>query len=187
MKKSTKIIIAVVSVLVVAAIVFAVLYFATDLFKTKNPKKAFFENLEKYAIGEGSFNYSEMLEKAKSKQDSTFEGKGKITMNLELGEDLIDEEAQALLNVLNKVEVNYESKSDPKNLNSNIVMNFKYDGDDLGTAELLINEDKFGFKIKDITDKYLTVSLEDMLGSQTLGDLQTPGDLALDSIKGMSE
>lgn len=189
MKKSTKIIIAVVSVLVVAAIVFAVLYFATDLFKTKNPKKAFFESLEKYAIGDGSFSYSEMLEKVKSKQDGTFEGKGKITMNLELGEDLIDEETQALLNVLNKVEVNYESKSDPKNLNSNMIMNLKYDGNDLGTVELLMNEDKIGFKVKDITDKYLTIDLEDMLatGTKTQSNLKTPGDLTLNSIKGISE
>lgn len=181
MKKSTKIIIAVVSVLVVAAIVFAVLYFATDLFKTKNPKKAFFENLEKYAIGEGNYNYSEMLEKAKSKQNSTFEGKGKITMNLELGEDLIDEDAQALLELLNKMEINYESKSDPKNLNTNMVMDLKYDGNDLATLELLLNEDKVGFKIKDITDKYLTISLEDALASEALDDLD------LDSIKGISE
>ncbi len=123
MKKSTKIIIAVVSVLLVAAIVFAVLYFATDLFKTKNPKKAFFENLEKYAIGGGSFNYSEMLEKAKSKQNSTFEGNGKISMNIELGEDLIDEETEAILNIVNKMEINYESKSDPKKFK------FKYDNE----------------------------------------------------------
>lgn len=181
MKKSTKIIIAVVSVLVVAAIVFAVLYFATDLFKTKNPKKAFFENLEKYAIGEGDFKYSEMLEKAKSKQNSAFEGKGKITINLEVGEDLIDEETEALLNVLNKMEVNYESKSDLKNLNSNMTMNFKYDGNDLGTAEVLLNEDKIGIKIKDITDKYLTVSLKDVLDNENLDSL------SLNSIKGISE
>lgn len=181
MKKSTKIIIAVVTILVVAAIVFAVLYFATDLFKTKNPKKAFFENLEKYAIGEGDFKYSEMLEKVKSKQNSTFEGKGKITMNLELGEDLIDAKTRDLLKVLNKMEVNYESKSDPKNLNSNMVMNIKYDGNDLGTAEVLLNEDKIGIKIKDITDKYLTVNLKDVLNSGNLDDLD------LDSLKGISE
>ncbi len=182
MKKSTKIIIAVVSVLVVAAIVFAVLYFATDLFKTKNPKKAFFESLEKYAIGDENFSYSEMLEKLKSEKDSAFEGNGKISMNIELGEDLMTEEIEALLKVLNQMEINYELKADPENLNANMTMDFKYDGNDVGTVELLMNEDKIGFKVKDVTDKYLTVDLKDMLDSTS-----SSGSLDLSSLEEISE
>ncbi len=73
-----------------------------------------------------------------------------------------------------------------KNLNSNMTMNLKYDGNDVGTVELLVNETKIGFKVKDITDKYLTIDLEDMLDSETLDSLDLDS-LDLDSLKGISE
>lgn len=163
MKKSTKIIIAVVSVILVAAIVFAVLYFATDLFKTKNPKKAFFEQLDKVAASENEFSYSDMIANLKKTQDSSYEGKGKMSMDIELGGMLAREEYANIIEVLNDAEISYESKVDAKNSNSYTSMNITYNGKDLGKIDLLVSDEKIGAKIDGITDKYLTVTVDELM------------------------
>ncbi len=163
MKKSTKIIIAVVSVIAVAAIVFAILYFATDLFKTRNPKKAFYEYLDKAAASESEFNYSDMIASLKDVQNKSYEGKGKMSMDIELGSTMKNQEYEQIIDLLNNAEISYETKADPKNSNTYTAMNIKYNGKDLGKFELLVNEDELGIKLAEMYDKYLTITFEEML------------------------
>ena len=161
MKKSTKIIIAVVSVLAVAAIVFAVLFFATDLFKTKNPKKGFYESLDKVATSEVS--YSDVLAGLKKVGSQSYEGKGKMSMNIELGSMISNEQYENIVKVLNAAEINYVTQIEADQPTTYTTMNLKYDGKDLGTAELIVDSEKIGLKVKEITDKYLTMSIEDIM------------------------
>lgn len=162
MKKSTKIIIAVVSVILVAAIVFAVLYFATDLFKTKSPKKAFHEYMKK--IGEN--NFSDRTENLIDFQNKEFESKGKMTMDVTLGRELSDYKEVA--DLLNNAEISFESKVNPEDKNLYSAMNVKYDGKDLGTFELLLNEDAMGIKFDEVYDKYLTATMEELMENMNL-------------------
>lgn len=162
MKKSTKIIIAVVSVILVVAIVFAVLYFATDLFKTKSPKKAFHEYMQK--IGEN--NFSDRTENLSNFQNKEFESKGKMTMDVTLGRELSDYKEVA--DLLNNSEISFESKVNPETKNLYSAMNVKYDGKDLGTFELLLNEDAIGVKVDEVYDKYLTVTMEELMENMDL-------------------
>lgn len=161
MKKSTKIIIAILVILVIAAIVFAVLYFATDLFKSKNPKKAFHEELNKLTASESEFSYSDMIASLRNAQNNPFEAKGKVTMDLEIAG--IEEEAQKILDVLKKAEISYEMKADPKNSNVYAVLGVNYDGEELATAEIIADEEQVGGKIKDFNDKYMTISMEQIM------------------------
>lgn len=162
MKKSTKIIIAVVSVILVAAIVFAVLYFATDLFKTKSPKKAFHEYMQK--IGEN--NFSERTENLSNFQNKEFESKGKMTMDVTLGRELSD--YKEIADVLNNAEISFESKVKPEDTNIYSAMNVKYDGKDLGTFEVLLNKDSMGIKFDEVSDKYLTVTMDELMENMDL-------------------
>lgn len=184
MKKSTKIIIAVVSVILVAAIVFAVLFFTTDLFKTKNPKKAFYEYLDKATkVKDGEAGYSDMLAKLTQYQDKSYEGKGNISMDIELGSMMKTDEVENIVKILNNAEINYETKADPKNSNSYTAMNIKYNGKDLGTAELAITEDELGIKVKDIYDKYLTLTFEEIMEKLQSNTNSSNTNMSLDMSK----
>lgn len=162
MKKSTKIIIAVVSVLVIVAAVLVILYFTTDIFKGMfkkgNPKQAFFEYLDKTASGD--INYEEMLANLKKAQTEPYSGKGKMSMNVELGSTL--SEYDEIAKVLNKMEISFDSKADPKNTNTYSSMNVKYDGKDLGTFEVIADGDTFAIKFAEMYDKYLTLTMDEV-------------------------
>lgn len=185
MKKSTKIIIAVVSVLVVIAAVLVILYFTTDIFKGMfkkgTPKEAFYEYLGKTASGE--INYEEMLANLKKAQTEPYSGKGKISMNVELGSTL--SEYDEIAKVLNKMEVNFDSKADPKNTNTYSSMNVKYDGKDLGTFEVITDKDTFGIKFGEMYDKYLTLTMdevEDLLEDMGMDMTTGSADYSMDNI-----
>lgn len=178
MKKSTKIIIAVVSVILVVAIVFAVLYFATDIFK-KNPKKAFYEYLDKAAIGEGEFSYSDLIASLKNAEAKSYEGTGKASVDIKLGSEMSGEDYADILEALSNAEISYEVKADPANSKSYTSMNIKYDGEDLGTLELLSSGEEIGIRVEDITDKYLTTTLEEIMEELNI-DEEIEDDLDLD-------
>lgn len=162
MKKSTKIIIAVVSVLVVVAAVVAILYFKTGLFNgLKKPKNLFYEYLEQATSSEEGTSYSEYISKLKKVKDESYKSKGKITMDVELGSYL--SEYDEIADLLNKIEINFESKTKPSSLNEYMSMNLKYDGEDLGTFEILADEKQFGIKLDDMYDKYLTMTYDEMM------------------------
>lgn len=164
MKKSTKIIIAVVSLLVIAAAVFAVLYFATDLFKAKNPKKAFEEYLnEAIAPKEGGASYGDMIASLKKAQTEPVAGKGSLSMDVELGSQLSDDETDAVVELLNNIDISFETKANPKDTSSYTSMNVKYAGKDLGTIELVANEEEVGVKFAEVYDKYFTMTMEEMM------------------------
>ena len=164
MKKSTKIIIAVISVLIVVAVAtVAVLYFTTDLFKTNNPKKAFYEYLSKsMETEEGSMSYSEMLKSLKDAQNKSYEGKGNISMDVKLDSAISSDENDAIVEILNNADISFETKADPKNSKSYVALNLKYDGEDLGKIELNSNKDTIGIKCDEITDEYLTITIDEI-------------------------
>lgn len=163
MKKSTKIIIAVVSVLVIVAAVLAILYFTTDIFdgifkKKGTPKEAFYEYLGKTASGD--MNYEQMVANLKKSQNESVSAKGKMSMNVEFGSTL--SEYDEIAKVLNKMEISFDSKAEPKNTNTYSSMNVKYDGKDLGTFEIIANKDTIGIKFAEIYDKYLTLTMDEI-------------------------
>lgn len=163
MKKSTKIIIAVVSVLVIVAAVLAILYFTTDIFdgifkKKGTPKEAFYEYLGKTASGD--MNYEQMLANLKKAQNESASAKGKMSMNVEFGSSL--SEYDEIAKVLNKMEINFDSKTNPKNTNTYSAMNVKYDGKDLGTFEVITDKDTIGIKFAEMYDKYLTLTMDEV-------------------------
>lgn len=163
MKKSTKIIIAVVSVLVIVAAVLAILYFTTDIFdgifkKKGTPKEAFYEYLGKTASGD--MNYEQMLANLKKAQTESASAKGKMSMNIEFGSTL--SEYNEIAKVLNKMEISFDSKTDPKNINAYSSMNVKYDGKDLGTFEVITDKDTIGIKFAEMYDKYLTLTMDEI-------------------------
>lgn len=163
MKKSTKIIIAVVSVLVIVAAVLAILYFTTDIFdgifkKKGTPKEAFYEYLGKTASGD--MNYEQMLANLKKSQSESASAKGKMSMNVEFGSTL--SEYNEIAKVLNKMEISFDSKTNPKNTNTYSAMNVKYDGKDLGTFEVITDKDTMGIKFAEMYDKYLTLTMDEL-------------------------
>ncbi len=163
MKKSTKIIIAVVSVLIIAAVVVTTLYFTTDLFKTNNPKKAFYEYLDKVTEAkDGRMSYSQFLEDLKNAQNKSYEGKGSISMDVKLDSALSSNENDAVVEILNNADISFETKADPKNSKAYTALNLKYDGEDLGTIEVNSNKDTIGIKCDEITDGYLTITMDEM-------------------------
>lgn len=163
MKKSTKIIIAVVSVLVIVAAVLAILYFTTDIFdgifkKKGTPKEAFYEYLGKTASGD--MNYEQMVANLKKAQSESASAKGKMSMNVEFGSTL--SEYNEIAKVLNKMEISFDSKTNPKNTNTYSAMNVKYDGKDLGTFEVITDKDTIGIKFAEMYDKYLTLTMDEV-------------------------
>lgn len=175
MKKSTKIIIAVVAVIIVAAAVVATL-FLTGVIGKKNPKEGFIANLDRLAAGEGEFSYSDAISNLKNYKDKSYEGKGKMSMNIELGSTLSDDEVDSILEILNNAEISYERKVDPKNSRQYTMANIKYDGEDLGKAEVIVDGDKIGGKIEDITDKYLTVTVDELMEALDLDSVDISTD-----------
>lgn len=168
MKKSTKIIIAVISILVIAAAVFAVLYFTTDLFKTKNPKKAFEEYLNNAIASNEGISYEKMISSLKKSQSESMEAKGSMSMNVELASSVSDSETEAIIELLNNLDLNFEVKENPKTANLYATVNAKYNESDLGTIEILANKEEVAIKFAEIYDKYLTMPMDELLESMDI-------------------
>lgn len=159
MKKFTKIIIAVIAVIVIAVAVVATL-FLTGVIGKKNPKDGFYEYLDKTTENVSGMSWSDAIAKLKQNTDKPYEGKGKISMNIEPAGAL--EEYAEIAELLSNIELSFESKIDTKNTNAAASVNLKYDGEDLGTIEVVGNDEEIGLKFAEIYDKYLTVSMDEV-------------------------
>lgn len=182
MKKSTKIIIAVVSVLVVVATVVAILYFKTGVFNgLKKPKNLFYEYLDKATASDEKTSYSDYIAELKNIQNESVAGKGKMTMDVKLGSAL--SEYDKIADLLNKVEVSFESKTNPSDKTGYMSINLKYDGKDLGTFEVLADDKQFGIKLDKMYDQYLTLTYDEMMNTIEEGNVNIDvSSLSMNSI-----
>lgn len=166
MKKSTKIIIAVISIIVVIGAVVAVLFFTgvLDRFFKKDPKQAFYDYIDK--VGMTEINYEDTVAKLNKLQTEPFVNNGKISMDVEFG-DMLSDYAD-IEEVLNNIELSYNTQVDPEGKAGYCSINVQYAGEDLGTIEAILDDSTVGFRLADIYDKYLTFSEEEMLDSMDL-------------------
>lgn len=175
MKKPVKITLIVVAILAILGGVFAILYFKTDLFNgLKKPKAVFHEYLDKVtAMDDNDIKYEDVIAKIKDIKNNSFEMNATVSAEVELGSAL--SAYQSYADILKKLEFGFDSKVNISSKAGEITINVKYDGEDLGTIDAIINEDKIGFKIDEITDKYYTISMD---------EIKTIGESAVDSATG---
>lgn len=158
--KTKKIIIAVVAILVVLGGTFAGLWFFTGVFDFLKPANDVFSNqLEKALNLEGAkfSDYSDILKEYKEMSDKSYKSKFNITANLKISE--LDKEIQ---DIINKSKITIESNADIKNKKTQNKIGLYSNNSEVLSLDLVTNDTKLGIGSKDLYDKYLSVSLEDL-------------------------
>ena len=159
--KSKKIIIAIVAILVVLSGTFAGLWFFTDLLNFLKPENEVFSNqLEKALnVEDAKFvNYSDFLKEydEMSKKPVT----SKINMTAELKLSDLDSDVQ---DIINKSKITLESKSDMSSKKSQNKIGLYTNNSEVLSLDLVTNKDKIAIGSKDLYDKYLAFSIEDLV------------------------
>lgn len=162
--KSKKIIIVisiVVAILVALGGTFAGLWFFTDVFNFLKPANEVFSNqMEKAFNVEGAkfANYSDFLKEYKEMSDKSVKTTINMKANLKISE--LDSEVQ---DVINKSKITMESSVDVKNNRTQSKFGLYASNSEVLTLDLVSNDDKIGVGCKDIYDKYVTISKDDLL------------------------
>lgn len=152
MKSKNKIIIISAIALVVIVAVFAGLYFATDMFKT--PRQLFFKYAGKQLESETSMSYNEMLEQLKDNKEKSYTANTDIKLNVE-SEDSDDQE---MYDAINKLNLNLEQSEKPEEKKSYNKLNIGYDDKELGTVELVQDNERYALKSDYMLDeKYVAI------------------------------
>ena len=169
--KAKKIIIAVVAILVVLGGVFAGLWFFTDVLNFMKPDKQTAGVVNKGATeleealhleGARFSNYSEFLNKYKEEFDlisnKSYSSKINMTANLKISE--LDSDVQ---NIINKSKISMESNVDADKERTQNKVSLSSGNSEILTLDLVTNGTTVGIGCKDLYDKYITVSLEDLI------------------------
>lgn len=158
--KAQKIIIAVIVILVVLGGTFAGLWFFTGIFDFLKPANDVFSSqLEKALNLEGAkfSNYSNILKEYKEISDKSYKSKFNMTANVKISE--LDKEVQ---DIINKSKLTIESNADIKNKKTQNKIGLYSNNSEVLSLDLVTNDTKLGIGNKDLYDKYLSVSLEDL-------------------------
>lgn len=164
MKKALKIIIPIVIVLAVLAAIggtIAFLWFKTDLFNRFKPSdKVFADQIkEAFDLKDVKFTeYSDTLNKYKNLSDKSMKTKLNVTANLNISQ--LDKEVQ---NTINKSKLTIEANTDAKNKNMQSKIGLYSNNSEVLTVDMVKNGNKLGVGCKDIYDKYLIVSTDDLI------------------------
>ncbi len=161
MKTKKIVIIAIVAILVVLGGTFAGLWFFTDIFKPKQEtvaKEA--TDIEKALNLEGArfSNYSEFLKQYKEVSAKSSKSKFDVTANLKISS--LDSNIQ---NIINKSKISLESNTDVKNNRAQSKIGLYSDNSEVLSLDLVTNDTSVGIGCEDLYDKYISVSLEDLL------------------------
>lgn len=159
--KSKKIIIAIVAILVVLGGTFAGLWFFTDVFNFLKPANDVFSNqMEKALNLEGAkfADYSDFLKEYKEMSGKSYKSKINMTANLKISE--LDSDVQ---DIINKSKITIESSADVSNKKTQNKIGLYSGSSEVLTLDLVTNDTKIGVGCKDLYDKYISVSLEDMV------------------------
>lgn len=158
--KTKKIIIAVIAILVVLGGTFAGLWFFTGIFDFLKPANDVFSSqLEKALNLEGAkfSNYSNILKEYKEMSDKSYKSKFNMTANVNISE--LDKEVQ---DIINKSKLTIESNADIKGKKTQNKIGLYSNNSEVLSLDLVTNDTKLGIGNKDLYDKYLSVSLEDL-------------------------
>ncbi len=175
--KSKKIIIAIIAVLVVLGGTFAGLWFFTGVFNFLKPANTVFSNqMEKALDLEGAkfSDYSKFLEEYKEISSKPYKSNFTISANVNIPD--LDSDVQK---IINKSKITFESNGDINNNKSQNKIGLYSDNSEVLTLDLVQNENIIGIGCKDLHDKYLTVSSEDLI--KYLKENSSSLDLDLDS------
>lgn len=162
--KAKKIIIPIVAVVAILAILggtFAGLWFFTDVFNFLKPANDVFSNqLEKALNLEGAkfTDYSDFLKDYKEVSNKSYKSKMNISAKLNLSE--LDSKTT---NIINKSKITVESNCDVANSNSQSKIGLYADNSEVLTLDVVNNKSKIGVGCKDLSDKYVVVSMEDLI------------------------
>ena len=164
MKKALKIIIPIVIVLAILAALggtIAFLWFKTDLFNRFKPSDKVFADQVKEAfdLKDVKFTeYSDILNKYRNLSDKSMKTKLNVTANLNISQ--LDKEVQ---NTINKSKLTIEANTDAKNKNMQSKIGLYSNNSEVLTVDMVKNGNKLGVGCKDIYDKYLIVSTDDLI------------------------
>ena len=181
--KAKKIIITIVIVLAILATlggVFAFLWFKTSVFNWLKPSDDLFADQLKSAFELKDFkytNYSDTLDKYKDLFEKPVKAKLNISANLNVSE--LDKNVQ---DVINKSKITVESNADVKNKKSQNKVGLYSDNSEVLTVDMVTNDDKVGIGCKDLSDKYLAVSMEDLISY-----LKKNGNMSRDELEMLSK
>ena len=163
--KAKKVIIPIVIVLIVLAALggtFAFLWFKTNLFNFLKPTGEVWENqIEKALNLEGAkfSDYSDFLKEYKDMSNKSYKSEINMTAKLNISE--LDSDIQ---NTINKSKIKIESNADIAGKKTqNKVGLYSTTNSEILTLDLVSNDSTFGIGCKDLYDKYLSVSVEDLV------------------------
>lgn len=162
--KAKKIILPIVIIVAILAILggtFAALWFFTDIFNFLKPANEVFSNqLEKALNLEGAkfSDYSDFLKDYKEVSNKSYKSKMNMSAKLNLSE--LDSNTA---NIINKSKFTVESNCDVENSNSQTKVGLYSDSSEVLTVDIVNNKDKVGVGCKDLSDKYLVISMEDLI------------------------
>lgn len=158
--KAKLIIIVIIAILVVLGGTFAGLWFFTDVFNFLKPANDVFSNqIEKALNLEGAkfSNYSDFLKEYKEMSDKSYKSKFNMTADLKISK--LNSEIQ---DTINKSKITIESNADIKGKKTQNKIGLYSDNSEILSLDLITNDTKLGIGSKDLYDKYLSISLEDL-------------------------
>lgn len=158
--KAKLIIIVIIAILVVLGGTFAGLWFFTDVFNFLKPANDVFSNqIEKALNLEGAkfSNYSDFLKEYKEMSDKSYKSKFNMTADLKISK--LNSEIQ---DTINKSKITIESSADIKGKKAQNKIGLYSDNSEILSLDLITNDTKLGIGSKDLYDKYLSISLEDL-------------------------
>lgn len=161
MKKGIVIPVVIVSILAILGGTFAGLWFFTDVFNFLKPANDVFSNqIEKaFNLEDAKFSdYSDFLKEYKDVSNKPVKSKVNMTAKLNISE--LDSDVQ---NIINKSKITLDSSSDIQNKKSQNIIELSSNNSKVLSLDLVTNNDKIGIGSKDLYDKYLTVSMEELI------------------------
>lgn len=163
MKSKKGLIIAIIAIVVLCALAVGgfCLWKFTNIFNFLKPAdEVFSEQLEKTFNLEGAkfTNYSDFLNDYKEVYSKP--SKSKLNMTAKLNISDVDKDT---LDIINKSKITVESITDTKNQKSQNKIGLYSGNSEVLTLDCIANNGKIGIGCKDLSDKYLAVSTEDLL------------------------
>ena len=133
----------------------------TDLFNFLKPANEVFSNqMEKALNMEGAkfTDYSDFLKEYKDNYNKPYKSNLEMTAKLNISE--VDSKTK---DIINKSKIKFESNSDAKNNKTQNKIGLYSNNSEVLTLDLVNNDKKVGIGCKDLSDKYITISAEDMV------------------------
>lgn len=177
------IIIVILAILVVLGGTFAGLWFFTDVFNFLKPaNEVFSSQIEKALNLEGAkfSNYSNFLNEYKEMSNKSTKMNLNLSANLKISE--LDSDIQ---NTINKSTIKIESSNDINGKKAQSKIGLYSNNSEVLTLDLVSNNGKIGIGCKDLYDKYLTVSSEDL--EKWLKENSSDLDIDADELETMLE